>query len=179
MARLFWGQIPIERACALFFYSPHHESSRAIHELKYYDGPSVGEYLGRMLGQEGRASGFFDGIDLIVPVPLSRSRESQRGYNQSEEIARGISRVTGIEVGTAVVRRIRFDKSQTQMTADERYKNVQGAFKLLQPKSITGKHILLVDDIITTGATVRSCAQELMKAPDISISIAAAGFTKK
>lgn len=244
LARLFWGLIPIQKACALFYYQPHHESSRAIHNLKYYDSPHLGQILGQMIAQEctmaprtqkqskalkyqdpsgrnyapetsgeklepkfeaereasmkpareagmepareagmgaekGPGAGFFDGIDIIIPIPLTRKREWNRGYNQSEEIAKGISRYTKIPIVTNAVKRTRFAQSQTRLKSEQRKQNVENAFKLLKPSLIKGKHILLVDDIITTGATVYSCAKELQKAGNTTFSIISVGFTKK
>ena len=233
LARLFWGLIPIQKAFALFYYQPHHESSRAIHNLKYYDSPHLGQVLGKMIAQEctmtpkgkkqstplrfqdpsgmncetetsgkkfeaeletaseagfgadsgdgsgdGSGAGFFDGIDIIIPIPLTRKREWNRGYNQSGEIAKGISRYTKIPIVTNAVKRTRFAQSQTHLKSEQRKQNVENAFKLLKPSLIKGKHILLVDDIITTGATVYSCAKELQKAGNTTFSIISAGFTK-
>lgn len=126
----------------------------------------------------GSGAGFFDGIDIIIPIPLTRKREWNRGYNQSEEIAKGISRYTKIPIVTNAVKRTRFTQSQTHLKSEQRKQNVENAFKLLKPSLIKGKHILLVDDIITTGATAYSCAKELQKAGNITFSIISAGFTK-
>lgn len=127
---------------------------------------------------DGSGAGFFDGIDIIIPIPLTRKREWNRGYNQSGEIAKGISRYTKIPIVTNAVKRTRFTQSQTHLKSEQRKQNVENAFKLLKPSLIKGKHILLVDDIITTGATVYSCAKELQKAGNITFSIISAGFTK-
>ncbi len=132
-----------------------------------------------MGSEKGPGAGFFDGIDIIIPIPLTRKREWNRGYNQSEEIAKGISRYTKIPIVTNAVKRTRFAQSQTRLKSEQRKQNVENAFKLLKPSLIKGKHILLVDDIITTGATVYSCAKELQKAGNTTFSIISAGFTKK
>ena len=178
MARLFWGVFPIEKAVAYFYYIPHAQSSQIIHHLKYHHQPEVGEYLGQILARELKKHNFFSDIDAIVPIPITNQRARERGYNQSMEIARGISETAQLPILQKVVRRIKFDESQTQKKGWERQANVEGAFQLLTPGDVTGKHLLLVDDIVTTGATVKACAQELCKAPDVRISIAALGFTK-
>ena len=178
MAKLFWHQIPIERSAALFFYESHAETANIIYELKYKNHPEIGEAMGRMVAQEYKVSGFFDGIDIIVPVPLTRKRQRQRGYNQSIEIARGISQITQLPVCDKVVRRIAFDGSQTRKGRWERNENVEHVFELVDGAATEGKHLLLIDDVVTTGATIISCAQELIKAGDVKISVLALGFAK-
>ena len=98
MAKLFWGQIPIERATAFFYYEAHADAANIIYELKYKNHPEIGEEVGRMFVKEIKPSGFFDGIDGIVPVPLAKKRLRQRGYNQSMEIAKGVSAVTRLPI---------------------------------------------------------------------------------
>ena len=178
MARLFWIQLPIERATALMFYQPHSQAGNMIYDLKYRNHPETGEMLGRMMAEEMTADDFFEGIDLIVPVPLARKRQRQRGYNQSMEIAKGISRVTHIPIANDAVRRISFSESQTQKNRQGRQENVEGAFKLGNGRKISGKHLLIVDDIVTTGATVIACGKELVKAGNVKVSVASIGFTK-
>lgn len=176
LARLLWGRVPVEKCAALFFYRSHSEASRMIYALKYGHRPDIGTYLGRMAATDFDGSGFFDGIDAMIPVPLTKGRERERGYNQSTMIARGISEMTGIPVWRNVVRRTSYNGSQTQKVGWERIENVRGAFSLTNGKKIRGRHILIVDDIITTGATVWSCARELLKAGDVRLSVMSAGF---
>ncbi len=178
MARLFWGQIPIERATALFFYEAHAETANIIYELKYKNHPEIGETIGRLLAREIQPSGFFDGIDVIVPIPLAKRRQRQRGYNQSQEIARGVGEVTGLPIDDRVVRRTAFEGSQTSKGRWERNENVEHVFELADTETVHGKHLLLIDDVVTTGATVLACAQELAKAGDVKISVLALGFAK-
>ena len=178
MARLFWGQIPVERAAAFFYYEAHAETANVLYELKYKHHPEIGEVLGRMFAREIRAAGFFDGIDGIVPVPLARKRLRQRGYNQSMEIARGVSQITGLPVYGEVVRRNVFEGSQTSKGRWERNENVEKVFELMDGDTIHGQHLLLIDDVVTTGATSIACAKELIKAGDVKISILALGFAK-
>ena len=178
MAKLFWHQIPIERATALFYYESHAETANILYELKYKDHPEVGEVMGRLMAKELQASGFFDGIDGIVPIPLAKKRQRQRGYNQSLEIARGISEITGLPIYNKVVRRKAFEGSQTNKGRWERNENVEGVFELKDASAIQGKHLLMVDDVVTTGATVIACVQELCKADNVKVSVIALGFSK-
>jgi ComF family protein len=178
MAKLFWYLIPIERATAYFYYEPHSSTANIIYQMKYKDHPEIGEVMGRMMGKELMPSGFFDGIDGIIPVPLTKKRQRQRGYNQSEEIARGISEVTGLPLFDKVVKRVSFKGSQTNLGRWERNENVEKVFELIDGVSIQGKHLLIVDDVVTTGATCIACSKELVKANNIKISILSLGFAK-
>lgn len=178
MARFFWGVLPVERAAALFYYEASSGVSRILYDLKYHDHPEIGRQMGQLMAQEFAAAGFFDGIDIIVPVPLARQRQRHRGYNQSMELACGISGVTGLPVYSRVVRRTRFDKSQTQLHYRERQENVANVFEVEDLSALSGRHVLLVDDVVTTGATMAACGRELLKAGGVSISLLSLGFTK-
>jgi ComF family protein len=179
MARLFWAQVPIERATAFFYYEPHAQTANIIYELKYKNRPDIGIIIGRMLAKEIQHSGFFEGIDGIVPVPLARKRQRQRGYNQSEMIAEGIREATGIPIYNKVVSRSAFLESQTHLGRWDRNDNVEGIFQLIGDGSnIRGKHLLMVDDVVTTGATVVACGQELLKAGDVRLSVLSLGYVK-
>lgn len=178
MCRLFFGKIAIQRAAALFFYQPNSRESNMIYQLKYRDRPETGYSLGRMTATEWLESGFFEDIDIIIPVPLNKKRQNLRGYNQSSEIARGVSDITHISVADNVVKRIRATESQTNMKPQQRFDNVEDAFSLRHPELIMGKHVLIIDDIVTTGATVSACGKELMKAGKVAISVLSLGFTK-
>ena len=178
MARLFYGKIPIERCAALVFYESRSQANNLIYKLKYYGSPEVGETLGRLLAEELERCGFFESMDVIVPLPLARVRERQRGYNQSEKIARGIRSMTRLPIERKAVRRLSFSESQTHLEFRERMENVEGAFELVDARSLTGKHVLIVDDVVTTGATVTACARQILRAGDVKISIASVAFTR-
>ena len=178
MAKLFWGQIQIEKATALFYYEPHAETANILYELKYKNHPEIGEVMGRMMARELQKNGLFDDIDALVPVPLARKREHERGYNQSLMLAKGVSEVTGLPIYNKVVRRTKFVGSQTHRGRWERNENVADVFELMDGESIRGKHLLLIDDVVTTGATIIACAQEMQKASNVKISVLALGFAK-
>ena len=168
--KLFWVTIPIERATSFFFYEG--EGTRFIlYQLKYWGNPEIGTYLAEMYSRQILSTGFFDTIDVIVPVPLYRRRQARRGYNQSYYISMGISKATGLPIDTKAVKRVVNTKSQARLNHTERQDNVKGAFLLTNPDRIKGRHILLVDDVITTGATTTECAKELAKAPGVKISV--------
>jgi len=178
MARLFWGIIPVERVAAYCYYAPGSEMARMVYDLKYNDRPDIGITLGRMMAAEMQPSGFFDGIDVLVPVPLTPRRQRQRGYNQSRQLALGISEITGLPVSDCAIRRTVFKGSQTELSRWDRQENVEDVFRLRDADSLRGRHVLIVDDIVTTGATVTACARELLKADSIHINILTFGFTK-
>jgi ComF family protein len=143
-----------------------------IHLLKYKRKHQVGIKLGRLYGHrlmEPRS--LIHDIDLIVPVPLHINRRRQRGYNQCDYFARGLSEVMGVPFDPEVMLRIRENISQTKRTRYDRWENVDGIFALAQPDKVKDKHILLVDDVITTGATIESCASALMAAGDVRVSV--------
>ena len=178
MAQQYWGIVPMEKAAAYFYYEPLAVTGKIIHHIKYYGREDIAENFGQAMSRDMMATGFFDGIDLLVPVPLTRIRKWHRGYNQSTAIARGISSVTGIPLTEKAIRRVHFAASQTQLTNTERKTNVENAFLLTNPDLVSHRHLLLVDDIVTTGATTMACARELLKAKSVRISVLSLGFTR-
>lgn len=178
MARLFWGQIPIEKGVALFYYEGHSQVSNVIYTLKYGNQPEIGIKMGRILAKEYNVDDLFKDIDMIIPIPLAKKRLRKRGYNQSMEIAKGVNEITNIPIGGDIVIRQEFAGSQTNKDRWGRIKNVEGVFHLDKPEKITGKHLLIIDDVVTTGATVISCGKELVKAGNVKISVLSLGFSK-
>ena len=169
--KLFWGKIPLERATSYFFYRRGGDTRRILHSLKYGGQKEIGEIMGRHLAVELLSSGFFEGIDMLVPVPLHKKKEKLRGYNQSEWIARGVSVITLIPVFTSGMVREKNTETQTHKSALERWENVDGIFRVTIPEYFSGKHILIIDDVLTTGATTVACASAFDKVEDIRISI--------
>ena len=178
LARLFWGQIPIERASALFYYESHSETANIIYKLKYKNHPEIGEDMGRLTARELQTTDFFDGIDGILPIPLAKKRQHQRGYNQSMEIAQGVSTITGLPIYNKLVRRNAFEGSQTNKGRWERNENVEKVFELIDGEAVRGKHLLIIDDVVTTGATIIACTKELVKAGNVKVSVLTLGFAK-
>lgn len=178
IARMFWGLVPVERAAALFYYAAQSDTSNILLVLKYYGKHEVGLDMGKIMADELIPAGFFEGIDLLVPMPLERKRQRERGYNQSEMLAKGISMATGIPYTSKAIERTTFKQSQTRLNKWERMENVSNSFRLLKPELLKGKHILLIDDVITTGATMRSCVEALTEAEGIKISVLALAYAK-
>lgn len=176
VAQLFWGRCLIEKAAAFSFYNRGSRISKLIHNLKYRGIEEIGYLLGRMYAQSLKSSGFTSDIDLIIPVPLHPSRKRVRGFNQSDLIARGIADVTGLSVSADSLSRIKGSTTQTKRSRYERWTNVDGIFHVTEPEVINGKHILLVDDVITTGSTIESCANELLKVKGVRVSVVAVAY---
>ena len=178
MAQLFWGLAPIEKAAALFYYHPHSETAQLVYRLKYNNRPDIGEDMGRVMANELQATEFFSDIDVLLPVPLASKRLRQRGYNQSEQLAIGISDITHLPIVSKVLRRKHFQQSQTTLNRWQRQENVTDTFQPKEGHLLQGKHVLLIDDICTTGATLIACANVLKDIKDIRISVLTLGFTK-
>ena len=178
MAQLFWGLAPIEKAAALFYYHPHSETAQLVYRLKYNNRPDIGEDMGHVMANELQATDFFSDIDVLLPVPLASKRLRQRGYNQSEQLAIGISDITHLPIVSKVLRRKHFQQSQTTLNRWQRQENVTDTFQLKEEHLLQGKHVLLIDDICTTGATLIACANVLKDIEDIRISVLTLGFTK-
>lgn|SRR5450759_2730067 len=174
--KLFWGRCMIQKAAAFSFYNKGSRIRNLIHNLKYKGIKEIGFELGRIYGKSLKASGFVTDIDLIIPVPLHPSKKRVRGFNQSDYISNGIGDATGLPVNTTSLARITVSATQTKRSRYERWTNVEGIFRVIDPESIMGKHILLIDDVITTGSTIESCANELLKVEGVKVSVAALAF---
>lgn len=167
----FWGKVPIEKATSYFFFQKGSKFQHLLHELKYKNNKEIGEFLGKYSASELINHSFLQNIDLIVPVPLHPKREAKRGYNQSEWICKGISELTQKPMSARNLIRNRENTTQTKKSVFERYENTQGIFEVKNPAEFAEKHILLVDDVLTTGSTIEACMQELQKVENIKISV--------
>ncbi len=176
LEQLFWGRCVIEKAAAFSFYNKGSRIRNLIHNLKYNGIQEVGFEVGRIYGLSLRDTGFTDDIDLIVPVPLHPSKKRARGYNQSDTISDGISSATGLKVDKNALVRSKVSPTQTKRSRYERWTNVEGIFSVPDPEKLTGQHILLVDDVITTGSTIESCANELLRVEGVKVSAVALAF---
>lgn len=149
---------------SLFVFEKDKELQHAIHALKYNNKFKVGIFLGKLLGTNIEKSHPDWHFDLIIPIPLHQLKKAERGYNQSYFIAKGINKIHQKKVNENIVRRIKYTQSQTTMNIGERKENISGAFKIKKQTAVAGKNILLVDDVITTGATISECGMILMEA---------------
>lgn len=178
---LFENVLPVESAAAMFWFVGGTEWQRIIHNFKYYGRWFFAQKMGEWLGEELLDSGNFDDIDLIVPIPLHYRRRLRRGYNQSEQLALGVGRKMGVECDFRSVRRRHYNDSQTSKSRSERWDNVEEIFDVRRAERLRGKHILLLDDVLTTGATMASCASAIVKAceGDVRISIASLSVSRR
>ena len=174
VAQSFYGRVRFHAVTSCFFFAKTGKIQHLIHELKYKGNKEAGIFLGQQLGEVIKNAPLFQGLDYLIPVPLHPKREKQRGYNQSLMIAQGVHEVTGIPIGDKYLIRAVNTATQTKKSAEERYKNVKDIFEVRFPEELEGKHILLIDDVLTTGATLESCAHQLENVPGIMISAATA-----
>lgn len=173
VARLFWGRCKIERAAAFSFYNKESRIRKLIHNLKYKGIKEIGLELGRIYGHSLEGTDFLKGIDMIIPVPLHPSKQRIRGFNQSELIAAGFSEATGLPVRIGILERTGKSETQTRRSRYDRWVNVEGIFTVSDRSSLEGKHILIVDDVITTGSTLESCTNEILRSEGARVSVAA------
>lgn len=170
-ATRLWGRLPMEWGIAAFHFTRKSPIHKALHQLKYQNKPEIGQVIGRELGRRLKVAGL-DGVDGIVPVPLHPKKERERGYNQSAVFAQGLSDSMHIPVfGKSLVRRS-YTSSQTRKKRMERFENVGAVFAVENHHRIMGKRLLLVDDVLTTGATLEMCGQALLQVPETRISLA-------
>lgn len=179
MAQLFYGKLPVERCASYFFFIHDNDFRHLIHCIKYHGEKECGYHMGRLWAQECADSGFFDLIDYIVPVPLHPKKLHRRGYNQSEWIAQGISDTTGIPLCTDALFCHTDRESQTRKGIYERWLSTHEAFEEISGRLPESCHILIVDDVVTTGATLLACGQTLLASnPSRRISMAALASVK-
>lgn len=179
MTRRLWGLVPVVHAAALFYYIEGSDFRRLVHDFKYYGRWSLARSMGEWLGSEMEHSGMYASIERIIPVPLHFLRRLRRGYNQAEYLADGIGSVLGVPVDRHVLYRRSCNPSQTRRTKEERWENVRGRFAVRHSEWLAGRHILLVDDVFTTGATLCACAEAILAAaPDCRISMATLAVSK-
>ncbi|MDF1697281.1 MAG: ComF family protein [Saprospiraceae bacterium] len=170
-AQKFWGRIPVEDIASVLNFYDYSDVRWMMHRLKYEGRKDIGLVLGLMAGKKMLKSPFFNSIDLIIPIPLHKEKLIKRGYNQSSYIAKGINEILQIPIREDVIKKSVYTKSQTIMGRMERIKNVFDSFELNDKNSIQGRHILIVDDVLTTGATIEACARKLLEAKNVKISV--------
>ena len=178
--RLLWDDaVYTERASSLLYYRPKSNYCCIYFKFKYQHQPQVAVAFGKMMAHELVDTGFFKGIDVMLPIPLSNNRIKQRGYNQSERLAYGMSLITHIPIDTSSVVRVVDNPTQTRLYGKERFENVRNVFQLVSPQTLRGKHVLIIDDMITTGSTIRACARVVLQAGNVKISVLSLGLSAK
>jgi len=169
--KIFWGRLPITSATAQYYFVKESLMQRLMHQLKYKGNKELGKQLGRLMGYELAKTNRFNKADYLIPLPLFASKEKRRGYNQATVLCDGIAEVMDIEIARDVIVRTQHTETQTKRGRIERWQNMEGKFEMRKPGKIQNKNILLVDDVITTGATLEACGHELLKAsPKLSIA---------
>lgn len=172
LAQMFYGQMPFNAVTAEFFFSKTGKVQHLIHGLKYHHCRENGIFLGQEIGKSLLKAPIFQGIDYIVPIPLHPKKEKIRGYNQSHVIAEGISEIMNIPIAEKCLVRSIFTDTQTKKSREERWQNVKDIFNVENPEILENKHVLLVDDVLTTGATLMSAGKALFQVKGIKISVA-------
>jgi len=172
VSRMFWGKVNITAAASYYYFNKGSKVQKLIHNLKYSGQKEIGNTIGEFYGTELKESELFKNIDNIIPVPLHPRRQRKRGYNQSAFFAEGLAKGIEAVYDYELLYRSYDSQSQTRKSRFERWKNVEYIFKLKNPEDLEGKHILLVDDVITTGSTLEACAQTLLKVNGVKVSIA-------
>jgi ComF family protein len=178
VAKQLWGRLPCHAAMAMLYFKKGTKVQNLIHSLKYKGKTEVGIKLGNLLGEKLKISAPFQEVDLIIPVPLHPKKEKLRGYNQSEYIAKGLSATLGAKISTVHLLRKKVTDSQTKKSRYIRYENMQTVFSVNEHKQIENLHVLLIDDVITTGATLEACGNALLEAGIKKLSIAAIAFAE-
>jgi len=171
VSKIFWGRSKLENAAALFTFNKDRNTKKLIHTLKYEEGGNVGVFLGKQLAFAIKESEFFKSIDIVIAVPLHPKKQKIIGYNQSDFIAQGIKEILNIKVNKQSLIRIENTDSQRRKKRFNRWENMMNSFDLRSSKKLRRKHILLVDDVITTGSTLEACAQKLQEVEAVKVSI--------
>jgi ComF family protein len=178
--KIFWGRLPLTAAMSEFYFAKGTIIQQLVHQFKYKGNKDVGLYLGEMMGSSLQNNNRFNKIDALVPLPLYADKEHKRGFNQAKILCEGISKIMNIPVimDNAVIRK-RFTQTQTKKHRDERWQNVEGSFTVENIASLQDKHLLLVDDVITTGATLEACGKEILNINNVRLSVATLAYASK
>lgn len=173
----FYGRLAVRNAAAGYFFTKDSLLQHLLIQLKYRNNKDIGVYMGRLLGRMLLQSDRFKDVDAMIPLPLNPRREKKRGYNQATAICQGISEVWEKPIIEKNVIRKVFTETQTQKGRISRWQNMDGVFAISEPTDLQGKHLLLVDDVVTTGATLEACGNEILKVPNTTLSIATLAYT--
>lgn len=177
--KIFYGRLNVSSAAAGYYFTKSAVLQRLIHQLKYNGNRDVGYQLGQWLGLQLKNSGRFTSVDALVPLPLFPDKEKKRGYNQATILCEGMADIIQVPVINNLVERKRFTDTQTKKGRSERWANVEGSFAINNTAEMSNKHLLLIDDVITTGATLEACGQAILQAPATQLSIATLAWASR
>lgn len=175
-SRTFWGRVNLEAATAMYYYKKGGKVQHLIHQLKYKGHQEVGTYLGEMYGTDLKQCDVFNSIDIIIPIPLHQKKLKKRGFNQAELFASGLGKSMSVNMDTEIVKRSIGTSTQTKKSRYKRWENVSEIFVLNKQDKLAGKHVLVVDDVITTGATMEACVQAIQRVENVKVSVASIAF---
>lgn len=176
ISKIFWGRVTIYSAAAFYGFNKGGKVQHLIHQLKYRGQKNIGVAVGKLYGYELKNCSNFNTVTTIIPVPLHPKKQKKRGYNQSDGFAEGLAESMNVDADLKTLYRDVESETQTKKSRFSRWQNVETIFQLRDTKAIEGKHILLVDDVITTGATLEACAHTLLQAPGVKVSIATIAY---
>ncbi len=177
--KIFYGRLPVHAGAAAWYFHKNSALQALLFQLKYKSNEDVGLFIGKQMGALLAASERFATIDALVPVPLHPQALSKRGFNQAALICEGIGQVWHKPVLRSAITRTKHTNTQTKQSRAVRWENMENAFSIKEHTSITGKHLLLIDDVITTGATIEACGKTLLSVKDVKVSVAAAAYPLK
>lgn len=176
---IFYGRLPLQHAFSWLFYNKGSLAQHLVHQIKYKRNLELGKFMGQQMGEAMQETGLYNDVDVLVPLPLNKKKLAKRGYNQAMLLCKGISEVIQKPVENVAVIRNKFTETQTRKTRLERISNVEQVFDLQDGHVLENKHALLVDDVITTGATMESCGQILLQVPGLKLSMASLAAASK
>ena len=177
--KIFWGRLPLVSASSHFYFTKDSLLQHLLHAFKYKNAVEIGLYFGRCMGRSFLQSNRFNNIDALIPLPLHPRKEKKRGYNQATVLCEGIAEITKVPVLKTAVIKPRSTQTQTHKDRVGRWQNIEGKFLLADVAPIANKHVLLVDDVVTTGATLESCGQQLLNIEGLQLSIATLAYTSR
>jgi ComF family protein len=175
--KTFYGRIQLEAAASAFYFTKDSLLQQLMIELKYKSNKDVGFFLGKLIAQQIKISSRFNEIDILVPLPLNPKKEQKRGYNQAKIICDGMASMLQKPIVDKAVIRTHFTETQTKQNRVHRWQNMENVFEIADATSIEGKHILLIDDVVTTGATLEACGKSILSIPNTKLSIATIAYT--
>lgn len=169
--KIFWGRLPLQVASAQYYFTKESLMQHLMHQIKYKGNKELAIYLGNLMGHGLEQTNRFSSVDVLVPLPLFPSKEKKRGYNQAALLCYGMSEVIEKPVMENLVTRTKHTETQTRKNRVDRWQNMEGRFQVKMPSKLEHKHILLVDDVVTTGASLEACGREILKAEGVNLSI--------